>query len=145
MLRKAGRCFDKHIPTDFSSSLFSWRSDNYVPIKFFKLPGWRRLYSAFPGCTFFKYVQTDNILWGFSCPTSHLPRPFLIFFQHYYFYFNLNHHPVLHVPGCVEPIPVSLRYEPRIIPIRAHAHPRFYFPHSAPAGLSLVLILTRII
>mmetsp|Transcript_33285 Transcript_33285/g.65842 ORF Transcript_33285/g.65842 Transcript_33285/m.65842 type:complete len:153 (+) Transcript_33285:79-537(+) len=37
------------------------------------------------------YVQTSNKLWVFSCPTPHLPRPFLIFlnfFQNYYFYFS---------------------------------------------------------
>jgi len=43
----------------------------------------------FPGCPYIEYIQNNNILWGFSWPTTHLPRPFLIFFNFFQIYYFL--------------------------------------------------------
>ena len=84
----------------------------------------------FPGCPYIEYIQNNNILWGFSCPTTHLPRPFLIFFhflKKYTFTITMVTIRCFMCQGVLIPRPVSLPYEPRMfydirVNFAQHAH-----------------------
>ena len=83
-------------------------SEKINSLNFFQLPGWRRFCVTSQGVPFSNTFRLLMNFGFFYADPLHLPRPFLIFFhffKKYTFYFNNDHHPVHHVPGCVDTVP----------------------------------------
>ena len=106
----------------------------------------------FPGCPYIEYIQNNNILWGFSCPTTHLPRPFLIFFhffKKYTFTITMVTIRCFMCQGVLIPRPVSLPYEPRMfydirVNFAQHAHDSLVstFAQSSQSSTMLIILLS---